>query len=91
MIDRAALDLVAAYHPGIVNPFPTITVEGNGRSIVVAGIVSTKFVAEKAVEVAAGYVDKKEDVVNLLQVQEGGVPTKQVLLRVRFAEVSRRD
>ncbi len=70
-------------------PNEHISVEGNGRSIVVAGIVSTKFVAEKAVEVAAGYVDKKEDVVNLLQVQEGGVPAKQVLLRVRFAEVSR--
>ena len=70
-------------------PGERITVEGNGRSIVVAGTVSTKFVAEKAVEVAAGYVAKKEDVVNLLQVQEGGVRPKQVLLRVRFAEVSR--
>jgi pilus assembly protein CpaC len=70
-------------------PAEHITVEGNGRSIVVAGMVSTKFVAEKAVEVAAGYVDKKEDVVNMLQVQEGGVPTRQVLLRVRFAEVTR--
>ena len=53
-----------------------------------AGTVSTKFVAEKAVEVAAGYVDKKEDVVNLLQVQDGGA-SDQVLLQVRFAEVSR--
>jgi pilus assembly protein CpaC len=70
-------------------PAEHITIEGNGRSIVVAGMVSTKFVAEKAVEVAAGYVDKKEDVVNLLQVQEGGVPARQVLLRVRFAEVTR--
>jgi pilus assembly protein CpaC len=70
-------------------PAEHIKVESNGRSIVVAGMVSSKFVAEKAVEVAAGYVDKKEDVVNLLQVQEGAVRTKQVLLRVRFAEVSR--
>ena len=69
-------------------PGERISVEGNGRSIVVAGTVSTKFVAEKAVEVAAGYVAKKEDVVNLLQVQEAGA-SDQVLLQVRFAEVSR--
>ena len=36
--------------------------------------------------VAAGYVDKKEEVVTLLQVQDGA-PSNQVLLRVRFAEV----
>jgi pilus assembly protein CpaC len=68
-------------------PGERISVEGNGRSIVMAGIVSSKFIAEKAVEVAAGYVAKKEDVVNLLQVQEGA--TDQVLLQVRFAEVTR--
>jgi pilus assembly protein CpaC len=69
-------------------PGERISVEGNGRSIVISGTVSTKFVAEKAVEVAAGYVTKKEDVVNLLQVQEAGA-SDQVLLQVRFAEVSR--
>src|SRR6185436_283815 len=37
--------------------------------------------------VAAGYVDKKEEVTTLLQVNSG--PPRQVLLRVRFAEVSR--
>ena len=42
---------------------------------------------DKAINVAAGYVDKKEDVVNLLQMQ--GAASNQVLLRVRFAEVSR--
>ena len=68
-------------------PGERISVEGNGRSIVVSGIVSSKFIGEKAVEVAAGYVAKKEDVVNLLQVQEGA--SDQVLLQVRFAEVSR--
>ena len=36
---------------------------------------------------AAGFVEKKEDVVNLLQVRTR--PSNQVLLRVRFAEVSR--
>ena len=37
---------------------------------------------------AAGYVDKKEEVVTLLQLGQGA-PSNQVLLRVRFAEVSR--
>jgi hypothetical protein len=54
---------------------------------VISGSVSSKYVAEKAAEVAAGHVEKKEDVVNVLQVREG--PPAQVLLRVRFAEVTR--
>ncbi len=53
-----------------------------------SGLVSTKDVAEKAVNLAAGYVDKKEEVVSLVAVQPG-VISNQVLLRVRFAEVSR--
>ena len=36
---------------------------------------------------AAGYVEKKDDVVNLVQVQTRR--KNQVLLKVRFAEVSR--
>jgi pilus assembly protein CpaC len=68
-------------------PGEPISVESNGRTVVVAGRVSSKYVAEKAVEVAAGFVEKKEDVVSLLQVAEG--PPPQVMLRVRFAEVSR--
>src|SRR5688572_8692470 len=51
-------------------PGETITVEGNGRQIVIAGKVASKYIADKAVEVAAGYVDKKEDVVSLMQVQD---------------------
>jgi pilus assembly protein CpaC len=50
--------------------------------------VSSKYVIDKAADVAAGYVEKKENVVNLLKQQEG-VASNQVLLRVRFAEVSR--
>jgi pilus assembly protein CpaC len=69
-------------------PGEAISVEGNGKSIVIKGMVATKYVAEKAVEVAAGWVDKKEDVVSLMQVTDAG-PPPQVLLRVRFAEVSR--
>ena len=68
-------------------PGENITVASNGKSVVISGNVSKKYVAEKAVEVAAGHVEKKDDVVNLLQVRETRPP--QVLLRVRFAEVSR--
>jgi pilus assembly protein CpaC len=68
-------------------PSEAIAVQSNGRNIVLSGQVTTKDVIEKAVSVAAGYVEKKDDVVTLLQVQNGAA--NQVLLRVRFAEVSR--
>lgn len=73
----------------IRNLFPNerIEVAGNGRTVVVSGTVSSQYVADKAVEIAAGHVEKKEDVVNLLQVRDE--PPPQVLLKVRFAEVSR--
>jgi pilus assembly protein CpaC len=69
-------------------PGESIEVQSNGKNVVLAGSVSTKDVIEKAVNVAAGYVDKREEVVTLLQLSAGG-PSNQVLLRVRFAEVSR--
>ena len=69
-------------------PAEEITVIGSGKDVVIQGTVSSKYVVEKAADVAAGYVDKKENVVNLLKQQEG-VASNQVLLRVRFAEVSR--
>jgi pilus assembly protein CpaC len=69
-------------------PGEQISVYGSGKDVVVSGTVSSKYVVEKAAEVASGYVDKKDDVVNLLKQQEG-VASNQVLLRVRFAEVSR--
>jgi pilus assembly protein CpaC len=68
-------------------PGEPITAASNGKHIVVSGSASSKYIADKAVEIAAGHVDKKEEVVNLVQVREG--PPAQVLLRVRFAEVSR--
>jgi pilus assembly protein CpaC len=70
--------------------FPTenIEVRGNGSSVVLAGSVSNKEVVERAVNIAAGFVAKRDDVVSLLQVQDAP-PARQVLLRVRFAEVSR--
>ena len=69
-------------------PGEPITVTGSGKDVVLAGTVSTKYVVDKAADVAGGYVDKKENVVNLLKQQEGAT-SNQVMLRVRFAEVSR--
>ena len=69
-------------------PNEPIEVRGSGKDVVVSGTVSSTYVREKAAEVAAGYVEKKENVVNLLRQQEG-VASNQVMLRVRFAEVSR--
>ena len=69
-------------------PGEAISVHSNGKDVVISGVVSSKYVVDKAAEVAAGYVEKKEDVVNLLRQQEG-VASNQVMLRVRFAEVSR--
>lgn len=69
-------------------PGENISVTGSGKDVIIAGTVSSKYVVDKAADVAEGYVDKKEDVVNLLKQQEG-VSSNQIMLRVRFAEVSR--
>src|SRR5712691_3159707 len=69
-------------------PGENIEAQSNGKSIVLSGMVSSKDLSSKAATVAAGYVDKADDVVNLLGLQEG-IGSNQVLLRVRFAEVSR--
>ena len=69
-------------------PGDDIQVRGNGRSVVLSGTVGSKDVVDRAVNVAMGFVDKKEDVVTLLQVRDSRV-SNQVLLKVRFAEVSR--
>jgi pilus assembly protein CpaC len=69
-------------------PGEPITVTGSGKDVVLSGIVSGQYVIDKAADVAGGYVEKKENVVNLLKQQEG-VASNQVMLRVRFAEVSR--
>src|SRR6266508_514000 len=68
-------------------PGESITAQSNGKSIVLSGTVTSKEVIERAMSVSAGYVEKKEDVVSLLQIQPGA--SNQVLLKVRFAEVSR--
>ena len=69
-------------------PGEPITAVGSGKDVVLSGTVSAAYVIEKAANVAGGYVEKKENVVNLLKQQEG-VASNQVMLRVRFAEVSR--
>ena len=69
-------------------PGENITVMGSGKDVVISGTVTSKYVIEKAADVAGGYVEKKDNVVNLLKQQEG-VASNQVMLRVRFAEVSR--
>ena len=69
-------------------PGEPITVASSGTDVVISGTVSTKYVVDKAAAVTAGYVESEENVVNLLRQQEG-VASDQVMLRVRFAEVSR--
>lgn len=69
-------------------PGEPIDVRGNGKFVILSGTTSTKEAAERAVNLASGFVDAKAEVVTLLQIQPAG-PTPQVLLRVRFAEVSR--
>jgi pilus assembly protein CpaC len=69
-------------------PGEKITAHSSGKSIVLSGEVTAAGVADKAKEVAAGYVDKKDEVVSLLQVLPSSA-SNQVLLKVRFAEVSR--
>jgi len=69
-------------------PGEAISVTGSGKDVVISGTVTSKYVIDKAAEVASGYVEKKENVVNLLKQQEG-IASNQVMLRVRFAEVSR--
>jgi pilus assembly protein CpaC len=69
-------------------PGEAISVVGSGKDVVISGTVSSKYVIDKAADVAAGFVEKKDNVVNLLKQQEG-VASNQVMLRVRFAEVSR--
>ena len=69
-------------------PGESIAVSSNGSDVVLSGVVSSKYVVEKASSLAAGYVEKATSVVNLLRQQEG-IASNQILLQVRFAEVSR--
>src|SRR5688572_12461097 len=69
-------------------PNEPIAVAVNGKDVVLSGVVSAKHVIDTAKALAVGYVDKPENVVNMLRQTENAV-TNQVMLQVRFAEVSR--
>ena len=69
-------------------PGESIAAASNGKDVVLSGMVSSKYVVERASSLAVGFVEKPENVVNLLRQQESAA-TNQVMLRVRFAEVSR--
>ncbi|MBA3888339.1 MAG: type II and III secretion system protein family protein, partial [Acidobacteria bacterium] len=77
-----------AEHMRQLFPGEPISIIGSGKDVVISGTVTSQYVIEKAADVAAGYVEKKDNVVNLLKQQEG-VASNQIMLRVRFAEVSR--
>lgn len=70
--------------------FPTeqIKVSVNGDAVILTGRVSSNDVSLRAAEIAAS-ASAKSKIVNLLQLP-GGNRGQQVMLQVRFAEVSRR-
>jgi pilus assembly protein CpaC len=74
----------------IRSQFPTerIAVAVNGKDVVLSGVVSAKYVIDRSAQLAQGYVDKPENIVNLMRQQEN-VTSNQVMLKVRFAEISR--
>ena len=73
-------------------PSETIEVQSNGRNVVLSGSVSSKDVVEKVVNVAAGYVDKREEVVTLLQVRSGAAEQPGAAARpLRRSEPQRDD
>ncbi len=69
-------------------PSEEIQVSANGDAVILSGRVSSNAVALRAAEIAAA-ASAKAQIVNLLQLP-GGAGSQQVLLQVRFAEVSRR-
>ena len=84
MRDMVELDKqIAQLFPG-----EAIQAQLSGRQIVLSGTVSRKDLVDRVTDVAAGFVAKRDEVISLLQVQQGQ-RTNQVLLKVRFAEVSR--
>jgi pilus assembly protein CpaC len=68
-------------------PGEDIHVTANDEAIILSGRASSNVVALRAAEIAAA-TSSKAKVVNLLQLP-GGAESQQVLLQVRFAEISR--
>lgn len=69
-------------------PGEDIRVNANEEAIILSGRVSSNTISLRAAEIAAATAAKAK-IVNLLQLP-GGSESQQVLLQVRFAEVSRR-
>jgi pilus assembly protein CpaC len=69
-------------------PGEDLQVTANGDAVILSGRVSSNDVSLRAAEIARA-ASSKAQVVNLLQLP-GGAGSQQVLLQVRFAEVSRR-
>jgi pilus assembly protein CpaC len=69
-------------------PGEDINVSTNGDAVILSGRVSSNQVALRAAEIATATASKLK-IVNLLQLP-GGAGSQQVMLQVRFAEVSRR-
>jgi pilus assembly protein CpaC len=93
-VDRRRYDLVV--DPGVSTleqrlrglfPGEDIQVSQNDEAIILSGRVSSNTVSLRAAEIAAATATNAK-VVNLLQLP-GGSESQQVLLQVRFAEVSR--
>ena len=61
-------------------PNEPIAVAVNGKDVVLSGVVSAKYVIDRAKALAAGYVDKPENIVNMLRQQES-TATDQVMLK----------
>jgi pilus assembly protein CpaC len=72
----------------VLFPNEQIQVAANGDAVILSGRVSSNEVSLRAAEVAHA-TSSKAQIVNLLQLP-GGAGSQQVLLQVRFAEVSRR-
>ena len=51
-------------------PGEAITATSNGKDVVLSGVVSSKYIVDRASSLAVGYVEKPENVVNLLRQQE---------------------
>ena len=69
-------------------PGESIEAQSSGKGIVLSGLVNSKETFDKAAIVAGGFVDKADAIVNMLRIQES-TASNQVLLKVRFAEVTR--
>ena len=93
--DRRQYDIVV--DPGVSTlqqrlealfPGEELRISANGDAIILSGRVSSNDISLRAAEIARA-TSPKAQIVNLLQLP-GGAGSQQVMLQVRFAEVSRR-